>query len=124
MLFKYVIYVYHIINYSADKQQISNSKNMKIVMTVEDLQEFNNNSYDQEFEIRKFQRKYRKFFKFSIVSNYLFSIKSKITGTHCMIWILENHYLEIRHTNSKHLYTLKVSTSKTLIEKLIKHNLI
>lgn len=92
-------------------------------LTIDNLNDFLSKSYDVDFDLKTFQRKFRKFYKFSIVSENLFSIKSKLTGNSLMIWVLDNNYFELRHTAHSHLFLFNCLSGSELIKKLIKHNI-
>ena len=51
----------------------------KTEVTLEMLLSYCESKFIKEFDLCNFQRKYRKFFKFNVVSNDLFFIKSKIS---------------------------------------------
>ena len=89
-----------------------------------DLIVYNNALYEVLFCLNHFQRAYRRFYRFSIVSNSFFTMKSKITDRVISIKILPDKYFLVSQSFNPHTYTLRASTGKELINKLIKHNLI
>lgn len=81
-------------------------------------------SYYVFFELSQFQRKFRKYFKFSILSKDCFFMHFKTTKHGLRIDILENNYFKIQSTKSIHTFEFTAITSRELLEKIIKHNLI
>ncbi len=99
-------------------------KLLKKSVTLSELDKFNREAYAVKFDVIQFQRKYRKFYKFSIISLELFCMTSKITGKSLMIKVIPDDYLEVRYSFHEYVYLVPLSTSKDLVQKLIKHNLI
>ena len=99
-----------------------NKKNDKL--SIESLEIELNASYYVFFDLHQFQRKFRKYFKFSIISNTCFFIHFKATKHGLRIDILENNYFKIKSTKSIHTFEVTAITSRELLEKIIKHNLI
>jgi len=99
-----------------------NKKNKEY--TIERLKVDLEASYYVFFELSQFQRKFRKYFKFSILSSTTFFIHLKATKHGLRIDILENNYFKIQSTKSIHTYEFTAITSRELLEKIIKHNLL
>lgn len=95
----------------------------KVSCSLSDLLELNASSYDKEFSIKAFQRKYRKVFKFSTIRDNYFVFTSKITGLSYAVDIEPNNYFIVKRSFNPNLYSLCCLNQKEFIEKLIKHNL-
>lgn len=96
----------------------------KKTLTIQDLIDFNNSTYNVDFNIRKFQRKYRKFFKFSIISDELFIIVSRISGQTIRVFLSKDNYFECYTSSSVHLYLFKRYTISDFVNKLLKYNFV
>lgn len=102
-----------------------NSKTSKTEFpTVAQLQEFNNSLYHTFFSLPNFQRKYRKFFKFSILSLTSFSMHFKGSKHGLRVTVNEENYYSVKSTKTPHLHELNCLSQRELIEKIIKHDLI
>lgn len=99
------------------------AKKKKVNLSLSDLLELNASTYTKEFNLRAFQRKYRKVFKFSTIRENYFVFTSKITGLSCAVDIEPNNYFIVKRSFNPHLFSLCCLNQKELIEKLIKHNL-
>ena len=71
---------------------------------IEDLITFNTALYYVFFDLNHFQRKYRPFFKFSILSSNCFFIHFKATKHGLRIDIQDNNYFKIQSTKQDHIY--------------------
>jgi len=99
-----------------------NKKNKEY--TIERLKSELNASYYVFFYLHQFQRKFRKYFKFSKIFSTCFFIHLKATKHGLIIDILENNYFKIKSTKSIHTFEVTAITPRELLEKIIKHNLI
>ena len=99
-----------------------NKKNNNL--SIETLKSELETSYFVFFDLLQFQRKFRKYFKFTILCSTTFFIHYKPTKHGLRIDILEDSYFKIQSTKSIHTYEFTAITSRELLEKIIKHNLI
>lgn len=98
--------------------------------TLQELQLFLEQTNNIDFSLLSFQRKFRKFYKFSIINENLFSMRSKITNNNILVKIQPPdqilsyaYYISINYSFNNHAYYFPVTTSKELIQKLIKHKI-
>jgi hypothetical protein len=95
-------------------------KNQK---TLDGLINFNRSSYFTHFELSNFQRKYRKFFKFDILSVDRFFMRSKITNHSISVTVVCVHRFKVTYTNWIGSYEFTALSGREFIEKLIKHQI-
>lgn len=93
-------------------------------LSIETLKSELEASYFVFFDLLQFQRKFRKYFKFSIISSTCFFIHFKATKHGLRIDILEDNYFKVKSTKSIYTFEVTAITSRELLEKIIKHNLI
>lgn len=98
-------------------------KEKKETYSLEELIVFNNALYYVFFDLRHFQRKYRKFFKFSILSETNFGMHFKHSKHGIRVEVKPDGYFHVFSTKSTHLYEFNCITSREFIDKLIKHEL-
>jgi hypothetical protein len=98
-----------------------NVKNNSLLQ--KDLILYNNALYEVLFSLNHFQRAYRRFYRFSIVSNSFFTMKSKITDRVISIKVLPDNYFLLSYSFHPHTYLFCSATQKKLLEKMIKHNI-
>ena len=99
-------------------------KNALVTPTLGDLKLFVNKKYIKEFDLINFQRKFRKFFKFSKCGSSLFFMKSKITKHTLRVEILEDDRYLVKSSKNIRTFEFNAINDKEFIEKLIKHDLI
>ncbi len=92
--------------------------------TLEQLVAFNSSSYYTHYSTANFQRKYRKHFKFSLLSDCLFSITSKATKHSLKIEVQENNYFRLSSTKKGVVCDVCALSTRELVEKIIYHELI
>ncbi len=93
-------------------------------LNLYDLQLYVLDMHIVPFESRAFQRKFRKFFKFSFVYDNLFYMRSKITFNSMTLSYVDNRFKVINSAFKSVNFEFTASSSKELINKLIKHDLI
>lgn len=91
--------------------------------TILELQLFNSRSYYTHFELRTFQRKYRKFFKFKIISVDLFCLSSKITYHTIQARFLGDNRYRVSYTKLNYTVEFTAWSCREFVEKLIQHEI-
>lgn len=104
----------------------------KVILTKDDLIKFLETCNNVDFTLISFQRKFRTFFKFSIISDTLFCMTSKITNNSILVSIESgsknphietNDYFKCAYSFIDKEFNFPVTTAKDLILKLIKHEI-
>ncbi|QZK98181.1 hypothetical protein [Flavobacterium psychrophilum] len=98
-------------------------KQKKTSTTLNELIVFNNALYKVLFCPKKFQRQYRRFFKFSASNEHTIYLKSKTTKNTIKIKIEGEDYYLVSYSGTIHGYLLYAVSQKELIQKMIKHNI-
>lgn len=96
----------------------------KVLYTRLQFLEYLNALNEVKFSLINFQRTFRRFYKFSILSDDYFFLNSKIIKNNISIRIMPDNYFEVRYSWVSHVYNFPISTNKNLFQKLLKHNLI
>jgi len=91
--------------------------------SLQELQDFNNGSFATFFCSRSFQRKYRKFYKFSFLDDNHFSMSSKVSLNTLKIVVESNYYFKINYTTNGNTYNFKAYSAKELISKIIRYGI-
>lgn len=91
--------------------------------TIEQLIDFNSSRYYSEFNLVQFQRKYRKFYKFSIISDKLFFMTSKITLHSLKVENLRENRFICTYTGYNSSWEFTALSGREFIEKIVKHNI-
>ncbi len=91
--------------------------------TVQDLVLFNQSRFYTHFEVSNFQRKYRKFFKFRILSDKLFFLTSKITLHSIKVEVVDTNRYKLTYTNFDGSFEVSAASSRCLVEKMVKHQI-
>lgn len=95
----------------------------KFQRSLEGLIKFNSSSYYTHFELCNFQRKYRYFFKFSILCPEKFLLRSKITKHSICITIVDINRYQVTYTTRGGYIEFTAYSGREIIEKLIKHQI-
>ncbi len=99
------------------------------ILKKEDLIQYLETCNNVPFTLLSFQRKFRNFYKFSIISDTLFCITSKITNNTLLVQIEKqpdpniSDYFKCVYSFNPNEYNFPVLTSKDFILKLIKHDI-
>lgn len=96
----------------------------KFPRTLEGLKEFNNTRYFVKFDLIHFQRNYRRFFKFSIISVDCFYLHSKISSHSLFVIKIDEDRFIATYSLFGNRYEFTATTNREFVEKLIKHNII
>ena len=91
--------------------------------TVENLILFNQSRFYTHFKVSNFQRKYRKFFKFRILSDKLFFLTSKITLHSIKVKVVDLNRYRLTYTNFNGTIEVSATSSHDLVEKIVKHQI-
>jgi hypothetical protein len=91
---------------------------------LEELIVYNNALYSVLFCPRKFQRSFRKFFKFSIPHESVIYLRPKVSKKGIKIRIQPDNYFLITRNSDTKEYFFHATTHKELVSKLIFHDLI
>ena len=102
------------------------SRKMKHSRTasITDLIAFNNSSNTVDFSTKSFQRTYRKFFRFNQVQDKIVYLTTKISSTSLKIIVEEEDYFLCTTSKNRTNYLLYATSTKELVSKLLKYNLI
>lgn len=97
-------------------------------LTKDDLIKFLETCNNIDFSLLSFQRKFRKFYKFSIISDTLFCMTSKITCNSILVSIeIDNDnglsYFKCAYSFNDKEFNFPLITSKDFVLKLIKHDI-
>lgn len=99
-------------------------KKKKEVLSVELLKIHINGLYKTDFCIKSFQRNFRPFFRFDIVSDTRVILKSKITKMNINITLVDVNRFQIQYSFNPYKFEFSANSPRELVEKLVKHNLI
>lgn len=94
-----------------------------VAPTYEQLVAFLQSSYYCEFNLANFQRKNRKFFKFSIFDNTLFFMRSRISKHSVKIQVQSDNYFRVTSSKVPGVFELHALSGRELVTKMLHHEL-